>query len=201
MAGVDTSAITIAWAMTELARNPRIMTKARSEVRSSIGEYKGKVTESDLHHLHYLKMVIKETLRLHPPAPLLLPRETLSDFEVKGYHIYPKTRVHINVWAIGRDPTVWKNPEEFLPERFMDNSVDFKGQYFELLPFGAGRRMCPGVHMGTATVELTLASLLYHFDWKLPDGMKEEDVSMEEAAGITVRKKFPLNLVPIRHQC
>ncbi|KAJ9709533.1 hypothetical protein PVL29_001154 [Vitis rotundifolia] len=200
LAGVDTGAITVTWAMTELARNPRVMKKAQAEVRNSIGN-KGKVTEGDVDQLHYLKMVVKETLRLHPPVPLLLPRETMSHFEINGYHIYPKTQVQVNVWAIGRDPNLWKNPEEFLPERFMDNSVDFRGRHFELLPFGAGRRICPGMYMAIATVELTLANLLYRFDWKLPNGMKEADVNMEEAAGLTVRKKFALNLVPIHHHC
>ncbi|KAJ9708758.1 hypothetical protein PVL29_000664 [Vitis rotundifolia] len=200
LAGVDTGAITVTWAMTELARNPRIMKKAQVEVRNSIGN-KGRVTGGDVDQLHYLKMVVKETLRLHPPAPLLLPRETMSHFEINGYHIYPKTQVQVNVWAIGRDPNLWKNPEEFLPERFMDNSVDFRGRHFELLPFGAGRRICPGMYMAIATVELTLANLLYRFDWKLPNGMKEADVNMEEAAGLTVRKKFALNLVPIHHHC
>ncbi|RVX04313.1 Cytochrome P450 71B34 [Vitis vinifera] len=188
------------WAMTELARNPRIMKKAQVEVRNSIGN-KGKVTEGDVDQLHYLKMVVKETLRLHPPAPLLVPRETMSHFEINGYHIYPKTQVHVNVWAIGRDPNLWKNPEEFLPERFMDNSVDFRGQHFELLPFGAGRRICPGMYMAIATVELALANLLYRFNWNLPNGMREADINMEEAAGLTVRKKFALNLVPILHHC
>ncbi|KAL6351515.1 hypothetical protein AAG906_040869 [Vitis piasezkii] len=157
------------------------------------------VTEGDVDQLHYLKMVVKETLRLHPPAPLLVPRETMSHFEINGYHIYPKTQVHVNVWAIGRDPNLWKNPEEFLPERFMDNSVDFRGQHFELLPFGAGRRICLGMYMAIATVELALANLLYRFNWNLPNGMREADINMEEAAGLTVRKKFALNLVPILH--
>ncbi|RVW43292.1 Cytochrome P450 71B35 [Vitis vinifera] len=200
LAGVDTGAITLTWAMTELARNPRIMKKAQVEVRNSIGK-KGKVTEGDVDQLHYLKMVVKETLRLHPPVPLLLPRETMSHFEINGYHIYPKTQVQVNVWAIGRDPNLWKNPEEFLPERFMDNSVDFRGQHFELLPFGAGRRICPGMYMVIATVELALANLLYRFNWNLPNGMREADINMEEAAGLTVRKKFALNLVPILHHC
>ncbi|RVX04311.1 Cytochrome P450 71B34 [Vitis vinifera] len=165
LAGVDTGAITLTWAMTELARNPRIMKKAQVEVRNSIGK-KGKVTEGDVDQLHYLKMVVKETLRLHPPVPLLLPRETMSHFEINGYHIYPKTQVQVNVWAIGRDPNLWKNQRSFCPR-----------------------------------VELALANLLYRFNWNLPNGMREADINMEEAAGLTVRKKFALNLVPILHHC
>ncbi|KAK9276573.1 hypothetical protein L1049_006108 [Liquidambar formosana] len=199
LAGVDTAAITMIWAMTELARNPRVMKKAQDEIRTCIGK-KGKIAEGDIAQLQYLKMVVKETLRLHPPATLLLPRETMTHFKINGYDIYPKTRVQVNVWAIGRDPTIWEKPEEFFPERFMDCSIDFKGQHFEFLPFGSGRRVCPAINMGTSTVELALASLLYHFDWKLPDGMKEEDTNMEEAASLAIYKKVALKLVPINHQ-
>ena len=198
LAGVNTSASTVVWAMAELARNPIVMKKAQAEVRSVIGN-KGKVTESDLDQLLYFKLVVKETFRLHPPSPLLLPRETMSHFQMNGYHIHPKTRVHVNVWAIGRDPNVWKNPKEFFPESFIDNSIDFKGQYFELLPFGAGRRVCPAINMGIAMLELTFANLLYHFNWKLPHGMKEEDINMEEGAGITSPKKFAFILRPTQY--
>ncbi|XP_031254194.1 cytochrome P450 71B2-like [Pistacia vera] len=196
LAGVDTSASTVVWAMAELARNPRAMKKAQDEVRNHIGK-KGRVTEADINKLECLKLIIKETLRLHPPAPLLLPRETMSHFKVNGYDIYPKTLMQVNVWAIGRDPNCWSKPEEFIPERFIDSSFDYKGQNFEYLPFGAGRRSCPGIHMGLITSELALANLLYCFDWKLPDGMKEEGFNMEETAGqtLTVAKKTPLSLM------
>ncbi|XP_050276491.1 cytochrome P450 71B9-like [Quercus robur] len=199
LGGVDTGAITMIWAMAELAKNPRLMKKAQDEVRNFIGN-KGKVTESDIDHLHYLKMIVKETFRLHPPATLLLPRETMSHFKINGYDIYPKMLVQVNVWAIGRDPKYWENPEEFIPERFMDNSIDYKGQNFELLTFGSGRRGCPGIYMATTIVELALANLLYCFNWKLPDGIKEEDINMEEKAGLslTTNKKTALNLVPIK---
>ncbi|GMN41495.1 hypothetical protein TIFTF001_010717 [Ficus carica] len=199
VAGVDTGAITLTWAMAELAKSPRVMRKAQNEVRSYVekGEL---VNESDIHQLHYLRMVIKETLRLHPAAPLLLPRETMSQFKLFGYDVYPKTILQVNVWAIGRDPDYWDKPEEFFPERFMNSSIDYRGQHFELLPFGAGRRGCPGIHMAMATVELTLANLLCCFDWKLPDGMKETDLDMDEASGLTTHKKSPLKLVPISYQ-
>ncbi|KAK4841851.1 hypothetical protein QYF36_011521 [Acer negundo] len=198
LGGVDTSAITVVWAMAELARNPRLMKKAQDEIRNCIGK-KGRVTEDDIDQLPYLKMIIKEILRLHPPAPLLLARETISHFKVDGYDINPKTLIQVNVWAIGRDPKYWKNPEEFYPERFMDNSIDYKGQNFEFLPFGSGRRICPGINLGLITSELALANLLYCFDWKLPNGMKEEDINMEEAAGVslTLSKKTALYLVPV----
>ncbi|KAK2636616.1 hypothetical protein Ddye_031408 [Dipteronia dyeriana] len=187
LAGVGTTAKTVIWAMAELARNPRAMNKAQDEVRNLFRK-KGKVSEDDIDQLHYLKLIIKETLRLHPAAPLLLPRETISHFKVNGYDIHPKkTIIQVNVWAIGRDPNYWKKPEEFYPERFMDNSTDFKGQNFEFLPFGSGRRSCPGIIMGLKTVEVALANLLYEFNWKLPNGMKEEDIIMEEAIGRALR--------------
>ncbi|XP_021293040.1 cytochrome P450 71B37-like [Herrania umbratica] len=197
LGGVDTSALTVNWAMAELSRKPRLMKKAQNEVRSIAGK-KGRVTETDLDQLRYLKMVVKETLRLHPPGPLLIARETMSHFKINGYNIYPKTLIQINAWAIGRNPKYWENPEEFFPERFIDSTVDFKGQHFEFLPFGAGRRGCPGLYMGTVTSEILLANLLYCFDWKLPDGMKEADINMEESAGhcLTLSKKTPLLLVP-----
>ncbi|OVA18879.1 Cytochrome P450 [Macleaya cordata] len=149
LAGVDTSAITINWAMTELVRNPEVMKKVQEEIRSYVGK-KGKVEEADLDQLQYLKMVVKETLRLHPPLPLLIPRESMQHSKINGYDIHPKTRVLINVWAIGRNPDYWEKPDEFYPERFIDSSTDFRGQNFEFLPFGGGRRGCPGINMGIA---------------------------------------------------
>ena len=199
LGGVDTGAITMVWAMAELIKKPELMKKAQDEVRNCIGN-KGKVTENETDQLQYLKMVIKETLRLHPPAPLLLPRETMSYFKVDDSEIFPKTLIQVNAWAIGRDPKYWKDAEEFIPERFIDNSIDFKGQNFEFLPFGSGRRICPGIYMATTTIEFGLANLLHWFDWKLPNGMKEEDMNMEEAAGLslTLSKKTALTLVPVK---
>ncbi|KAJ7968650.1 Cytochrome P450 [Quillaja saponaria] len=199
LAGVESSSTAITWAMAHLIKEPRVMKKVQEEIRNCIGN-KGKVTEADIEQLKYLKMVVKETLRLNPPGPLLLPRETLSHFKINGYDIYPKTQLFVNIWAIGRDPDSWKFPEEFIPERFEDGSIDYKGQNFVFFPFGAGRRGCPGMNLGLTMVELALANLLYCFDWKLPNGMKEEDVDMEEMAGIVLYKKFPLKLVPVRGQ-
>ncbi|KAM7273321.1 hypothetical protein ACFE04_027985 [Oxalis oulophora] len=184
LAGVDTGTITMVFAMAELARNPRIMRKAQEEVRTCVGN-KERVSESDIVNLSYLKLIIKETFRLHPPSVFLLPREAMSKFQINGYDIYPGTRIQVNVWGIGRDPNIWENPEEFIPERFEDNHVDYKGQHFELLPFGGGRRGCPGILMAMSNIELALANLLYRFDWKSPNGMKEEDISLDEAPGLT----------------
>ncbi|BAB02189.1 cytochrome P450 [Arabidopsis thaliana] len=198
LAGIETSAGTMAWTMAELAKNPLVMRKVQSEIRNKF-ENRELISFEDIEQLHYLKTVIKETWRLHPPAPLLLPREVMSEFEINGYTMQPKTQIHVNVWAIGRDPNTWKDPEEFLPERFIDSNIDTKGQNFELLPFGGGRRMCPAMYMGTTMVEFGLANLLYHFDWKLPEGMKVEDMDMEEAPGLTVNKKNDLLLVPVKY--
>ncbi|XP_059667740.1 cytochrome P450 71A1-like [Cornus florida] len=191
MAGIDTSAGTLVWAMTELMKHLRAMKRAQEEIRNASGE-KGMVKEDDLHKLPYLKAVVKETLRLHPPAPLMLPHETTKKCNINGYEIRPKTLVYVNAWAIGRDPESWENPEEFLPERFMGSAVDYKGQDFELIPFGAGRRGCPGMYLKVVTVELALANLLYSFEWELPTGMKKEDIDTDVLPGITMHKKNAL---------
>ncbi|CAL4937100.1 unnamed protein product [Urochloa decumbens] len=193
--GVDTNSVTVVWTMAELIRNPQVLKKAQEELRAVVGS-KERVQPDDLPKLKYLKMVLKETLRLHPVAPLLAPRESMRHFKICRYDVPAKTRIFVNAWAIGRDPAIWSNPEEFDPERFNGGDIDFNGAHFELLPFGAGRRMCPGVAMGVAVVEFTLANLLHCFEWELPQGMMAENVSMEEEGGLTVNKKVPLVLVP-----
>ncbi|CAN6857211.1 unnamed protein product [Brassica oleracea] len=162
-------------------------------------KFKERITEEDIGKVPYLDLVIKETFRLHPAVPLLLPRETMAHIKVQGYDIPPKRRILVNAWAIGRDPKLWTNPEEFNPDRFIDSPVGYKGQDFGLLPFGSGRRICPGMAMGMDTVELVLLNLLYFFDWKLPDGMTDRDIDIEEAGTLTVVKKVPLKLVPVLH--
>jgi len=187
--------------MAEMMRNPRVMKKAQGEVRE-VFSMNGRVDESCINEMKYLKLVIKETLRMHPPAPLLLPRECGEACEIDGYHIPVKSKVIVNAWAIGRDPKSWNDPERFYPERFIDSGVDFRGNNFELIPFGAGRRICPGITFGLMNVELTLALLLYHFDWKLPNGMKGEELDMTEQFALTVRRKDGLCLIPsIAAQC
>ncbi|KAL0761479.1 hypothetical protein Bca101_077629 [Brassica carinata] len=166
-------------------------------IRDHFGNNKERITEEDIGKVPYLNLVIKDTFRLHPAVPLLLPRETMAHIKVQGYDIPPKRRILINAWAIARDPKLWTNPEEFIPERFIDSPVDYRGQHFELLPFGSGRRMCPGMAMGIAPVELGLLNLLYFFDWKLPDGMTQRDIDVEEGGTLTIVKKVPLKLVPV----
>ncbi|KEH15784.1 cytochrome P450 family 71 protein [Medicago truncatula] len=194
-AGGDTSATTIDWAMAEMIREPRIMMKAQAEVRE-VFTLNGKVDENYISKLNYLKSVVKETLRLHPPAPLLLPRECGKACEINGYNIPFRSKVIINAWAIARDPNFWTEPERFYPERFTDSTIDYKGGNFEYIPFGAGRRICPGSIFGLRNVELALAMLLYHFDWKLPCGIKSEELDMTEEFGVTMRRKDDLSLFP-----
>lgn len=193
IAGSDTTATAMEWTMTELMRNQAAMKKVQEEVRKIIGK-NPKFEMEDTGKMEYLHCVVKESLRLHPPAPLLVPRQTLGDVKIGGYHIPSKTNVFVNVWAIQRDPQIWERPHEFIPERFTENSIDYKGHYFEFIPFGSGRRKCSGILFGITSIEFVLANLLYWFDWELPDGCV---LDAEEENGITVCKKIPLHLKPM----
>uniref|UniRef100_A0A0E0KLK4 4-hydroxyphenylacetaldehyde oxime monooxygenase n=1 Tax=Oryza punctata TaxID=4537 RepID=A0A0E0KLK4_ORYPU len=198
--GIGTSSVTILWAMAELIRAPRVMRKVQGEIRAAVGGRDGGMVQpDDLPRLAYLKMVVKETLRLHPPATLLMPRETMRHVMIGGYDVPARTRVLVNAWAIGRDAARWEEPEVFDPDRFETKRVDFNGGHFELLPFGSGRRICPGIAMGAANVEFTLANLLHCFEWALPEGMSPEELSMEESGGLVLHRKAPLVLVPTRY--
>ncbi|CAN1141647.1 Desmethyl-deoxy-podophyllotoxin synthase [Linum perenne] len=193
-AGTDASSTTLEWTIAELLRHNEALKKAQQEVRQVFGN------KEVLDELSFLKLVIKEALRLHPPAPLLLPRQNSEACKIDGYDIPPKTKVIVNAWAMGRDPKHWKDPNEFIPERFVDEdccSADYKGTNLAYIPFGAGRRICPGIAFGMANVELPLASLLYHFDWKSSDGTKLEDMDMSESFGIAVKKKRNMFLIPV----
>ncbi|KAL5715871.1 hypothetical protein ACHQM5_017633 [Ranunculus cassubicifolius] len=184
--------------MTELLKNPDIMVKAQSELRETIAENKP-IKESDIDNLHYLQAIIKETFRLHPPVPFLIPHRGVTDVEVCGFIVPKKTQVLINVWTMGRDPETWEDPATFRPERFLNSSMDFRGRDFDLIPFGAGRRICPGLPLAHRMVTLMLlASLLHVFHWKLEGGMKPQDIDMEEKFGITLQKAIPLKAVPCK---
>ncbi|CAI9094694.1 OLC1v1030476C1 [Oldenlandia corymbosa var. corymbosa] len=193
VAGTITSSVIVEWAMSEMVKDPSILEKAQAEVRQAL-RGKEKIDGSDIQGLKYLKWVIKETFRLHPPGPLLAPREAREQCEIQGYVIPVGTVTLVNAWAIGRDPEYWNDPEVFKPERFESTSIDFTGNNFELIPFGAGRRMCPGINFGVTNVELLLAQLLYHFDWELPDGMKPEELDMFESFGAAASRKNELCL-------
>ncbi|KAF3777110.1 cytochrome P450 508A3 [Nymphaea thermarum] len=194
LGGIDSSTSAIVWAMTELMRNPQVMRRVQDELRLKM-KGKDKVEEDDLDQLEYLKLVVKETLRVHPPGALLIPRVSSKECIVDGYVIPAKTTIIINVWTIGRDPNSWKNPEEFQPERFINNPIDYKGHDFEFIPFSSGRRTCPGMHLGAMVVELVLANLLYSFNWNLPEGLTANDIDMSESPGLSVHKSSELVLV------
>nr|XP_017248492.1 PREDICTED: cytochrome P450 71D10-like isoform X2 [Daucus carota subsp. sativus] len=195
-AGSETSTATMIWAMSELIKNPKVMERAQAEV-SEVFKGRETVDETGLDELNYLKLVIKETLRLHPPAPMLIPRECREQCQINGFDIPVKSKVIFNAWAIGRDPRFWDDSESFKPERFQDSPVDFKGTDFQYIPFGAGRRICPGISFAHPNIMLGLAQVLYHFDWKLPGGIKNEELDMTEEFGITLRRKQELNVIPI----
>ena len=177
--------------MAELLKNPSVLKKLQDEVRELLGG-KQDITDDDLEKMPYLKAVIKESLNLHPPIPLLVPRLAREDVEVMGYDIAAGTMVIINAWAIGRDPKNWDEPEKFQPERFLNSPVDFKGHDFQLIPFGAGRRGCPGIAFAMASNELVLANLVHKFDWQLPNGAKGEELDMTEYPGVAVHRKNAL---------
>uniref|UniRef100_A0A0E0HZD2 Uncharacterized protein n=1 Tax=Oryza nivara TaxID=4536 RepID=A0A0E0HZD2_ORYNI len=189
--GADTSAVTVEWAMSEVLKNPAILAKATEELDTIVGVGR-LVTEGDIPHLPYIHAIMKETMRMHPVVPLLVPRMSREDASVAGYDVPAGTRVLVNTWTFGHDPSVWDSPEEFRPERFVGSGIDVKGRDFELLPFGSGRRMCPGYNLGLKVIQLTLANLLHAFSWCLPDGVTAGELSMEEIFGLTMPRKIPL---------
>ncbi|KAF7816866.1 premnaspirodiene oxygenase-like [Senna tora] len=173
LGGTETSSIIIEWAMRQMMKNPRMLRKAQTEIRevvfnSNKGCDDNTINETSLQELKYLKAVIKETLRLHPSAPLLIPRKCTQTCEINGYTIPIGSRVLVNAWAIGRDPNYWNLAEEFLPESFLESDIDYMGFNFEYIPFGSRKRICPEMLFGVASVEILLANLLCFFYWKLP---------------------------------
>ncbi|KAJ0582346.1 putative cytochrome P450 [Helianthus annuus] len=167
IAGTDMVSSTLEWAMAELIHNPSKLEKARSEITKLMENKKNIIQESDIPQLPYLQAVIKETLRLHPPAPFLVPHQAIHDVEIQGFTVPKNAQILCNVWAIGRDPKLWSHPETFMPERFLELNVDYGGQDFELIPFGAGQRICPGLNMAHRMLHIMLGSLIQNFDWKL----------------------------------
>ncbi|XP_058761470.1 cytochrome P450 CYP736A12-like [Vicia villosa] len=196
VAGIDTSATVIEWALSELLRNPRVMEKLQDEIRNEVGDMR-MIEENDLKKLDYLDMVVDEILRLYPVGPLLLPRECRENISIDGYFIEKKTRVIVNAWAIGRDHDVWsQNADEFYPERFIDKIMNFHGQEFECIPFGSGRRRCPGIHLGLITVKLVIAQLIHCFNWELPRNITPSNLNMEEKFGLTIPRAHHLYAIP-----
>lgn len=195
IAGTDTTSSTTEWAMSELLQNPEQMKRVKAELTRVVGANK-KLKESDIENLHYLQAIVDETLRLHPPAPILLPRKAVRDTNFMGYSIPKDTQVLINNWAIGRDEDIWEDALSFKPERFLDSNINYKGQNYEFLPFGAGRRICAGLPLAHRMVPLTLGSILHHFEWELCDGLKKID--MRETLGAASKKLELLRAIPKR---
>ncbi|KAI0524726.1 hypothetical protein KFK09_004109 [Dendrobium nobile] len=196
IAGIDTTFATLDWCMTELVRNPKMMKKVKDELRK-VAHGEDMISEELLGQLCYLKVFIKEVIRLHPSSPLLLPRESLEECQIQGYNIPKQTRLVINAWAFGRDKSYWEAPEQFKPERFFDSNVDYKGKDFYFIPFGVGCRICPGMDFSMVVIEIALANLVHCFDWSLPSGITIEDMDMIECAGVISSRKQKLELVPI----
>ncbi|CAJ1975357.1 unnamed protein product [Sphenostylis stenocarpa] len=198
-AGTDTSSSTVEWAVAELIRNPRIMAQVQQELDAVVGRDRS-VKEEDLAHLPYLQAVIKETFRLHPSTPLSLPRVSAESCEIFGYHIPKGSTLLVNVWAIARDPKEWTDPLDFKPERFLPGGekadVDIRGNDFEVIPFGAGRRICAGLSLGLRMVQLLTATLAHSFDWGLESGLNPEKMNMDEAYGLTLQRAEPLSVHP-----
>ncbi|CAI0554869.1 unnamed protein product [Linum tenue] len=190
-AGMDTTAISSEWAMAEIIKHPRVQQKLHEEMDRVIG-FERVMIESDFSSLHYLQCVVKESLRLHPPTPLMLPHRSNANVKISGYDVPKGSNVHVNVWAVARDPAVWKDPLEFRPERFMEEDVDMKGHDFRLLPFGAGRRVCPGAQLGINLVTSMLGHLLHHFQWSPPEGVKPEEIDMSENPGLVTYMRTPV---------
>ncbi|KAD3069184.1 hypothetical protein E3N88_37064 [Mikania micrantha] len=197
VAGGDTTSITLEWAMAELIHNPDKFQTTRSEIMKLMQNNKRNIQEEDISQLPYLQAVIKETLRLHPPGAFLVPHQAIHDVEIQGFMVPKNAQILCNVWAMGRDPKIWSNPEKFMPERFLKVDIDYKGQDFELVPFGAGRRMCPGLNMAHRLLHIMLGSLIKNFDWKLEGNMRPQDMDIRENFGLTLPKNTPLRIIPL----
>lgn len=196
VAGSDTTSSTFQWAMAELMHNPEVLSKAQLELNEVIG--KGNpVEESDIARLPYLQAIIKETFRMHPAGPLLVPRKAESDVEIEGLTVPKGAQVLVNAWAIGRDPSIWDDPNSFKPERFLGSEIDVRGRNFELLPFGSGRRICPGLPLAMRMLHLMLGSIIHFFDWKLEDGVTPQSMSMDDKCGLALEMAKPLRAIPI----
>jgi len=191
--GSDTTSVTLAWALCLLLNNPLVMEKAKEELDAQVGKER-RVSESDINKLTYLQAIVKETLRLYPPAPFSGPREFSENCTLGGYHVIKGTRLITNLWKINTDSNIWPDPLEFKPERFLTThkDVDVRGSNFVLLPFGSGRRVCPGTSLGLQMLHFILASFLHSFDILNPT---PELVDMSESFGLTNTKATPLKIL------
>ncbi|CAL5066365.1 unnamed protein product [Urochloa decumbens] len=197
VAGASSTAQTVQWTLAEIFRHPAVMSKARQELESVVGS-KEHPQESDIDKLPYLRAVVMEGMRLHPAGPLMMPHTAAADgAEVGGFPVPKGTKVIVNLWAIMRDPASWEKPEEFMPERFLGTGIDFRGvDARAFVPFGEGRRLCPGIHVATLSIMMILASVLHAFEWSLPDGMKPSDVDVTDRFRTSLHMVTPVKAVP-----
>ena len=190
---VDTSTVTLTWVISRLLNDAGALKQAQKELDLQIGKERP-VKESDISKLAYIQAIVKETLRLHPPATLSGPREFTEDCTIDGYNIPKGTRLITNLWKIHTDPDIWSDPFDFKPERFLSThkGVDVRGHHFELIPFGSGRRICPGISFALQMIHLTLASLLQFFEISRPS---DEPIDMAEIFGLITMKATPLEVL------
>jgi cytochrome P450 len=196
-AGTDTTATTAEWVMAELMAHPDIRKQVQAEIDTVVGLNRV-VQESDIANLPLLRAVIKETFRLHPAAPLSVKRESYEPCMLSGWRLPAHTELIVNIFAIHRDPNVWENPDAFKPSRFLERPEvnPLSGHdFFQLIPFGVGRRMCPGSNLASALVSLMVANLLHSFDWSLPDGESPATMDMNEAKSFVLYREKPLRLI------
>jgi flavonoid 3'-monooxygenase len=193
--GTESPSTTMEWAIAELIKNPKLLKRVQDEIDSVVGRDRP-VTEDDLSEMKFLNAVIKETFRLHPTAAYLHPRQGSADCKVGGYDIPSNAHIYINIWHIGRDEGSWENPLEFNPERFLDpkRPFPFSGTDHAFMPFGSGRRQCPGINLGLLLIPITLATFFHVFDFSLPHGKKPSDRDLEELPGMALPMKTPLEV-------
>ncbi|KAI3504805.1 hypothetical protein L1887_26527 [Cichorium endivia] len=194
-AATDTTSLTLTWALALLLNNPRVLKKAQQELENHVGLNR-MVKESDLTNLVYLQAIIKETMRLYPAAPLSVPHESIEDCVVGGYSVPKGTRLLVNIWKIHHDPKIWEDSFQFVPERFLTSkkNIDAKGQHFELIPFGSGRRICLGMSIAVKSLQLILASIVHGFEFQ---NVSSEPIDMTESPGLTNLKATPLELLVV----
>lgn len=192
--GVDTIAVHLIWVLSEMLNNRHVMKLAQEEIDAKVGTER-LVEDSDIENLVYLQAVVKETLRLHPPLPFLVPHEAMEDCTVCGYHIPKGTQLYVNVWRLHRDPEIWSEPEKFLPERFLTSSIEAdmaSNRQFQFIPFGYGRRSCPGMLYAMRVTHLTVARLLQGFNFST---LSNAALDMTEGLGITLPRANPLEVL------
>ncbi|KAI3464954.1 hypothetical protein Pfo_021617 [Paulownia fortunei] len=190
----DSTTITTVWLMVELIKNPKILSRVRDEIAQTVEGVE--LSESLLSQCHYFQACIKETLRLHIPAPLLVPHRAIETCKVNNYVIPKDSMVLVNAWGIARDPNYWEDPTTFKPERFLDSKIGYRGTHFEYLPFGTGLRMCPGSIVAFKNIQMLVGSLLHYFDWSLPHGADPTTIETNDKYFTTLKKEKPLLLIP-----